>query len=328
VTSSTGCGVVVSEGGVVSTTGSLDAGSCTVSGTDSDVAGDTGTWTYTLAIGPVVITQVAPVGGQVTPAGSAAFTAQLATTSNGPVTFATTPATTCGVRVSPGGAVSTTGPLPAGACTVSGTDTDTAGDTPGTWAYTLTVSAVAPPRPVITQAQPLSGTVSPAGLRHFRAQLAVAGPGGARYVTTSQPCGLAVSPTGVITIGGHLAPGGCTVSGTDSGAGAAGRWTYTLTVGPVTITQVRPWAAATTTAASAGYRAHFKTNGGRGKVRYATTSRACGVTVSPSGTITTRGHLQPGHCTVTGTDADTTGAHGHWTFTLTITSRVSVVRLT
>jgi hypothetical protein len=158
VTSSTGCGVVVSEGGVVSTTGSLDAGSCTVSGTDSDVAGDTGTWTYTLAIGPVTITQVAPADGQVTPAGSAAFTAQLATTGQDPVTFATTPGTPCGVTVSTGGLVSTTGTLPAGACTVSGTDTDTAGDTAGTWTYTLTVSAVViTPRPVLTRAHALPG---------------------------------------------------------------------------------------------------------------------------------------------------------------------------
>jgi hypothetical protein len=321
-TPATACGVVVSPAGVVSTTDSLSVGTCTVSGTDSDVENDTGVWSYTLTIDPVTITQVAPLGGTTTPAAAAAFTDQLATTGNGSVSFATTPATACGVTVSTGGAVSTAGPLATGTCTVSGTDTDTAGDTAGTWTYTLTVSAVAvapPPRPVLTQAQPLSGTVSPAGLTHFRAHLAVAGSGGARYVTTSRWCGLAVSPAGVITIQGHLAAGGCTVSGTDSGAGAAGTWTYTLRVGTVTITQVKPWAATTTTAASPGFRGQFKTNGGRGQVRYRTTSRACGVTVSAGGTITTRGHLKAGQCTVSGTDADTTGAHGHWTFTLTIT---------
>jgi Kelch motif protein len=187
-----------------------------------------------------------------------------------------------------------------------------------TWTYSVP-EAVAPPRPVITQAQPLSGTVSPSGLKHFRAHLAVAGPGGVGYVTTSRWCGLAVSPAGVITIRGHLPSGGCTVSGTDSGAGAAGTWTYTLTVGVVTITQVKPVAATTTAAASAGFTGRFRTNGGRGQVRYVTTSRACGLIVSPAGAISTRGRMKPGHCTVSGTDTDTSGARGRWTFTLTIT---------
>jgi hypothetical protein len=180
-----------------------------------------------------------------------------------------------------------------------------------------------PPRPVITQAQPLSGKVSAAGLKYFRSHLAATGQNGpVRYVTTSRFCGLAVSPGGAITIRGHLTARSCTVSGTDSDSMMpvnAGTWTYTLTVGAVTITQRGPLAATTTTAASAAFRGHFRTNGGRGKVRYVTTSGGCGVIVSPAGAISTRGRLGAGQCTVSGTDTDTTGAEGRWTFTLTVT---------
>jgi hypothetical protein len=48
--------VLVSSSGAISTTGALPAGSCTISGTDSDTAGDTGTWTYTLVVNGVATT--------------------------------------------------------------------------------------------------------------------------------------------------------------------------------------------------------------------------------------------------------------------------------
>jgi hypothetical protein len=48
--------VLVSATGAISTTGALPAGSCTVSGTDSDTAGDTGHWSYTLVVNGVATT--------------------------------------------------------------------------------------------------------------------------------------------------------------------------------------------------------------------------------------------------------------------------------
>jgi hypothetical protein len=64
----------------------------------------------------------------------------------------------------------------------------------------------------------------------------------------------------------------------------------------------------------------FRTKGGRGRVRYVTTSRACGVSVSRAGAISTKGRLKPGRCTVSGTDTDPGHARGTWSFTLTVTS--------
>ena len=123
------CGVVVSASGAISTTGSLHTGGCTVSGTDSDTAGDTaGTWTYTLTITAVTVTQTAPTSGTTTTTASPAFTDQLATTGSGTLAFVTT-LTLCGVLVSSSGAITTTGSLAASACTVSGTDSDSHGDT-------------------------------------------------------------------------------------------------------------------------------------------------------------------------------------------------------
>jgi hypothetical protein len=81
-----------------------------------------------------------------------------------------------------------------------------------------------------------------------------------------------------------------------------------------------PKSATTTTAASAAFTGYFRTNGGRGRVRYVTTSKACGIIVSPAGEIRTRGRLRAGHCTVSGTDADAARARGKWSSTLTVTT--------
>jgi hypothetical protein len=182
----------------------------------------------------------------------------------------------------------------------------------------------APPTTAIRQVWPAAGRTSPGASAGFSAHLATTGQHGwTRYVTTSKGCGLAVSSSGEITTTGRLRTGRCTVSGTDSDTGAtadSGTWTYTLTIGSVVIFQRGPKAATTTAAASAGFTGHFRTNGGRGPVRYVTTSRSCGVIVSPVGAIRTRGHLKAGHCTVSGTDTDPARARGKWSFTLTVTT--------
>ena len=59
-------------------------------------------------------------------------------------------------------------------------------------------------------------------------------------------------------------------------------------------------------------------NGRHGHVWFVTTSRSCGVAVSSSGAITTRGRLAAGRCTVSGTDNGTGRIWGRWTFTLTV----------
>ena len=64
-------------------------GTYTVSGTDVDNFGNTGTWTYTLTVNPRGVTQGSPKTGSVTQGNP--FTDQLATTDGvSPVTFTVT----------------------------------------------------------------------------------------------------------------------------------------------------------------------------------------------------------------------------------------------
>jgi hypothetical protein len=196
-----------------------------------------------------------------------------------------------------------------------------------TWTFSVPVTVAPapgpPPSTTITQAWPVTGRTTAAARAAFTSHLSTTGQHGwTRYVTTSRACGVAVSSSGRITTTGRPR-GRCTVSGTDSDTGTtadSGTWTYTLTIGPVTIAQRGPKTATTTAAASAAFTSHFRTAGGRGPVRYITTSKACGVIVSSAGAIRTRGRLKAGHCTVSGTDTDPTRAPGKWSFTLTVTT--------
>jgi hypothetical protein len=198
------------------------------------------------------------------------------------------------------------------------------GNLADTWTFVVPPAPPAPAPPAtttISQAGPVSGRTSAAAWAAFTSHLNTTGQHGwTRYVTTSRACGVHVSSSGQVTTTGRPR-GRCTVSGTDSDTGAtadAGTWTYTLAIGSVTITQRGPRSATTTTAASAAFTSHFRTTGGRGPVRYVTTSRACGVIVSPAGAIRTRDRLRAGHCTVSGTDTDPARARGKWSFTLTV----------
>ncbi|MCU1364346.1 MAG: Phage-related tail fiber protein, partial [Acidimicrobiaceae bacterium] len=117
-----------------------------ISGNDSDAYGDVGTWTYSLTVVPVgvtsTITQTSSTTGTALASSSAAFTTGPITVEDntGTVTFVTTNSSSA-LSVSPAGLISTSGPLAVGRYSVSGTDSDVAGDQ-GTWTYTLTVTAV------------------------------------------------------------------------------------------------------------------------------------------------------------------------------------------
>jgi hypothetical protein len=130
----------VSGSGAITTLGSLTTGNYTVSGTDIDSIGDTGTWTYTLYVTKGTLTQVAPFSKSVTaPNSGSSFGDQLAVSgSSGTVTYAVT-SSNSHLKVSGSGAITTLGSLTTGNYTVSGTDIDSIGDT-GTWTYTLTVT--------------------------------------------------------------------------------------------------------------------------------------------------------------------------------------------
>ena len=315
VTTVPAAGIAVSASGAISVSTQLNAGAYTVSGTDSDTSGDTGTWSYTLTVAGGTITQGAPTSGSTTPGNSTGFTDQLATTGQtGPVTFVTTvPA--AGIAVSASGAISVSTQLNAGAYTVSGTDSDTSGDT-GTWSYTLTVAGG-----TITQGAPTSGSTTPGNSTGFTDQLATTGQTGpVTFVTTVPAAGIAVSASGAISVSTQLNAGAYTVSGTDSDtSGDTGTWSYTLTVAGGTITQGTPTLGATTSANSLAFTAQLATTGQTGPVTFVTTVPAAGIAVSASGAISVSTQLNTGTYPISGTDSDTNGDTGTWSYTLTVT---------
>jgi hypothetical protein len=116
-------------------------GTYTVSGTDSDTRGDTGKWSYTLSVTTGTITCTGSKGENMPRSHSGGSFGDQITASgwSGSVTYEVTSSNTH-LHISGGGAITTSGgPLSVGTYTVSGTDTDTYGDS-GTWSYTLTVS--------------------------------------------------------------------------------------------------------------------------------------------------------------------------------------------
>jgi large repetitive protein len=92
-------------------------------------------FSFTDALGP--ITQSAPLSGS-TPLG-AAYSVQLNVSgSSGTVSFVTSSPTVAGLTVSSSGLLSSSASLAAGSYVISGTDSDTSGDS-GTWTYALGV---------------------------------------------------------------------------------------------------------------------------------------------------------------------------------------------
>ncbi len=322
-----------SDGSEIETIGTLDVGSYTLSGTDSDSPGtDGGSWTYTLDVTGDAISQGAPLTNIVSVSNSAVFTDQLVASTGfagaGAVTFTTsTSSSPSGLSVSSSGAVTTSGRLAAAVYTISGTDTDAYGDS-GSWAYALTVSAVP-----IAQSSPSANAVSLSRSSTFADQLA-ATPGFTDSVAfsanePSSPPGLTVSSSGGVTTTGTLAATTYTISGTDSDAyGDGGNWTYTLTVtaGKVTLVQSSPTNGTVTSTASGTFTSGPVTvEGNVGPVTYQTVSPSSALAVSSSGLISTTGVLAIGSYTVSGTDSDVGGEKGSWTFTLIVTGTVVTV---
>jgi hypothetical protein len=304
---------VSSSGAITTAGGILDAGSYTVSGTDSDAYSDSGTWSYTLTVDAVAISQGAPSAGTVSTTNSAGFTGQLATSGqNGAVSFVTT-SPNASLAVSSSGAITTTGILAIGSDTVSGTDSDAYGDT-GIWSYTLTVDA-----PGIDQGAPTTGSVSTTGSAAFTAQLATDDPETVTFVRMSSNAYLNVSTSGLVTTTGTLPAGDYAVSGTDSDASLeVGTWSFTLTVTAVSITQDAPTSNIVSAASSATFTDQLATSGQNGSVSFVTTVPNASLGVSSIGSITTGGTLAPGTYTVSGTDSDAYGDTGTWSYTLTV----------
>ena len=213
------------------------------------------------------------------------------------------------LNVSSTGLLTTSGPLAAGTYTATGT-TSANGDT-GTFAFSLAVGS-------IKQNPPTSASVSVATAVTFTDQLAVTGSSGVvTYVQTSGAPAVVVSPTGLITTSGTLAPGSYVVRGTMSDAsGDRGTFVFTLKVG--TITQNLPTSASATPVPSTTFTDQLAVTGSSGVVTYVQTSGAPAVVVSPTGLITTSGTLAVGSYVVRGTMSDASGDTGTFFFSLRV----------
>ena len=277
------------------------------------------------------ITQVAPTSGTVDVAGSAGFMDTLSATpdtTGDAVTYVTSPLSP-NLTVSGSGGVTTSGPLAAGAYTVSGTDSDTNGDS-GTWTYKLTVNGGGVIGTTITQSSSTSGATTPAASATLQpVSITVANnTGPVTFTVTSNPDGLMLNGNQVSTTG-SLALGVYKISGFDRDTnGDTGTWTYTLTVSNA-ITQTSPTTGVTTSRASSTFApGPITVVNNTGAVTFDTTESSTGLKVSSAGLITTTGALVAGFYTVSGTDRDASGNAGIWTYTLTVSNPTVTVFFT
>jgi hypothetical protein len=176
----------------------------------------------------------------------------------------------------------------------------------------------------LTQIAPFDKTVTTVNSGgSFIDQLAVSGSsGGTTYSVTTPNTHLKVSNGGAITaVSGPLTVGPYTVSGkvTDS-LGDTGTWTYTLNVikGTLTCTSHKEWNVKWPNSGG-DFDDQLTVSGSSGGTTYSVTSPNSHLRVSSGGKITTfGGPLGVGTYTFSGTDADSHGDTGTWTYTLTV----------
>jgi outer membrane protein OmpA-like peptidoglycan-associated protein len=264
------------------------------------------------------ITQGPDTNGMTDVAGSAMFTDTLSAASGsvGPVTFTTS---TPGFEITSRDVLATTETLSAtnSPYTVSGNDSDAHGDS-GMWSYSLVVSPDS-----IIQGSPNSGSTDVAASSAFNATLAAAsGSVGPVTFTTSTP-GFEITSGDVLATTETLSATGSpyTVSGNDSDAhGDSGMWSYSLSVSPDTIVQGSPTSGSTTAGDSATFSTILTATSGIAPVTFTTSTT--GFTVVSGDELKTTGSLPVSGSpyTITGTDADTFGDSGMWTYTLSVES--------
>ena len=158
--------------------------------------------------------------------------------------------------------------------------------------------------------------------------------GGQTYtVTATSTSGLAVTfssaTTSKCTVSGStvsfIGAGTCTIDAKQAGNAnyAAAQTTQSFPIAQgsqkVTITQLAP--ASATTAAGEGFTGQLEVSGSRGTVTYTQSSGAPRLKVSSSGNVLAPATLAAGTYRATGSDSDTHGDTGKWSFALTETAK-------
>ncbi len=214
--------LVVSPTGLVTTSGPLAPGSYVATGTTSDTAGNTGTFSMTVDVGELL--QNSPVGATVKVSGSATYSEQLGITgATGAVTYVQTGGAP-NLVVGSSGLITTSGSLAVGTYVATGTTTDSVGDE-GTFTFTLKVGA-------LVQRAPTTASITTTDSLTFSQQLSVgANFGTETFVQQTGTPNLLVSSSGLVTTGSTLAAGTYKATGAVSDAtGDQGTFTFSLTV--------------------------------------------------------------------------------------------------
>lgn len=251
-----------------------------------------------------------PLTMPVTVTASLTYTNQLVVTNNdGRVSFVQTNGAP-DLVVSATGLVSTDGQLTPGTYSVTGTTSDSHGDT-GTFSLTLEVGTIVQLAPTTSYAKvPVAST--------FTEQLVVNGNSGpASFIQTSGTPNLVVGSTGLVTTSGTLVAGVDVAKGTVGDAsGGTGTFTFTLTVGK--ITQNTPTTADITTSQSSTYSQQLSVSRNDGPVTFVQTGDTPSLLVSSSGLVTTSGTLNPGSYVAKGTTSDAHGDKGAFVLAMSI----------
>ncbi len=308
--------LLVSASGLVSTPSQLAPGTYVATGTMSSPDGLSGTFSYALVVGQ--LTQSSPSTVALTLPASASFTEQLtASGAGGPLSFTQTSGAPS-LLVSPSGLVSTSGALARRTYTLTGAMSDAAGDA-GTYSLSLTVGQ-------LSQAGPVRSTSSPAASATFTDQIIATGAAGPLSFTQSVGGpSLLVSPSGLISTSGALAPGSYVVRGLMSdAAGDQGRFFYNLLVSATSLSQSSPSSISVLSAATTGFTTQLTFAGAAGPLSFSQSSGTPSLLVSPSGLISTSGALAPGTYSVAGSVADTVGDTGTFALSVTVSAPTPV----
>lgn len=215
--------LVISSTGLLTTSGALTPGTYSATGSTSDTKGDIGLFSFILSVG--TITQVAPTTITLKTTQTPGYSIQLVAAGNTGAVVFTQSAGAPSLLVSSTGMLTTSGALPFGTYTASGTTSDPSGDV-GVFTFTMTVGP-------ITQNSPTTASVVTTSTSTLSDQLSVSHNTGP--VTFTQVTGspnLVVSSAGVVSSNGAtLVPGTYKAAGTTSdGYGDQGTFVFTLTV--------------------------------------------------------------------------------------------------
>jgi hypothetical protein len=221
--------LVVSSTGLLTTSGALAPGTYSVTGSTSDTKGDVGLFSFILSVG--TITQVAPTTITLKTTQTPTYSLQLIVTGNTGTPVFTQLTGSPSLAVSSTGLLTTSGALPFGIYSASGTTSDPSGDV-GVFTFTMTVGP-------ITQNSPTTASIISSGTPTFSDQLSVSRNTGP--VTFTQLTGspsLVVSSSGLVSTNGATLPAGTyKMTGTTTdGYGDQGTFVFTLTVTPVILT--------------------------------------------------------------------------------------------